>query len=468
MFDFIRRAWNAVTRPSEERASGLTLRDPALVELFGGRDTKSGAQVNERTALNLSVIHACVRVLAESTAMLPFHVLKKENHRARELYLKHPLAKLLRHAPNPEQSGYTFRETLGAHAALRGNALAYIQRDGAGRPIELWPIRPDRVLPMRVNGELVYMVFIPSVNSQGWSGDLDAWSFLQTFSPITLHSDVVFHLRGMSLDGVTGLSPVTLMREGIGLGMALEEHGARHFGNGSRPGGILTVPGKLSPEAKERLRHSWERVHLGLNNSQKTALLEDGVKWEKVSMSATDSQFLESKLFQVEDLARPFRVPLHMIGALKNASYASIEQQAIDFARYTLTPWCERWEAEIYRQLFTDSDREKYSVKLDLDHIQRGVIRERYTSYQMGRMGGWLSVNDIRRAEGLNEIGPDGDIYLQPTNMLPAGESLLPRQDAEIISDTGDGTSEVVAEAPDPEDPNPKPASASDAPKQQQ
>jgi HK97 family phage portal protein len=297
------------------------------------------------------------------------------------------------------------RETLVGHLALRGNAFAEIQRDQGGRAMALWPLRPDKVEVKRVNGQLRYIVDVPGEPV-----------------PQGLFANQVMHLRGLGYDGLIGYSPVAMARQAIGLALATEEFGARFFGNGAKPGGVLEHPGKLSKEAHDRLRKSWENRHQGLENAHRLAILEEGMKLHEVGIAPEEAQFLETRQFQTREIARMFRVPPHMLADLEGgASYASIEQMSLEFVIYTLTPWLVRLEQAIYRDLLTEAERRSYFARHLVAGLLRGDIKSRYEAYAQGRQNGWLSANDIRELEDMNPV-EGGDVYLVPLNMVPADQ----------------------------------------------
>jgi HK97 family phage portal protein len=287
---------------SEKRASpenpstDLANPDAWLTDTLAlGKQSRSGARINETTALYNTALSACVRLLAETVATLPLHVYRTDG-RTREVESEHPTARVLR-APNPEMDAVQFRETMMGHVLTWGNAYAEIERDGAGRPVRLWPLLPDRTKPQRTDrGTLYYTTAIGT----------------RTFE---LPAQNVFHLAGLGFDGIVGYSPVRMHREAIGLALATEEFGASWFGSGSRPSGVLTHPGVLNPEAKANLRTSWEAMHSGLGNANRVAVLEQGLTWTQIGIPPEDAQFLETRKFQVEEIARMYRVPLHLDSA---------------------------------------------------------------------------------------------------------------------------------------------------------
>ena len=350
--------------------------------------------------MQVAAVFACIRVLAESVASLPLIVYKRRPDGGKDRDPPHPLYRTLHDRPNRWQTGFEFREMLMGHAALRGNAYAAIKATGGQAVAELTPLHPDRVIPFRAPDGLIAYEHTP----------------LEGPRRILLQPEML-HIRGLSDDGICGLSPIKLHREAIGLALVTEEHGARLFANGAQLGGVLQHPGKLQPEAVERLKKSWEARYSGVGNAHRTAVLEEGMTWNKVGMTSEDAQFLESRHYQVTEIARIFRIPPHMIGDLSKATFSNIEHQALEFVVHTLRPWLVRWEQAILRDLFTEPDQETHFVEFLVDGLLRGDTQSRYNAYAVGRQWGWLSANDIRRLENLNPIEQGGDDYFQPLNM---------------------------------------------------
>lgn len=403
---------------------GIRPRDPALADLFGaGQTSGAGIVVTEDTALTLCPVYACVDVISSAIASLPLEIHKRLRPRGQELADRHPLWSILHDAPNPEMTSYTWRAMMQTHLLLRGNAFCYVVRNGSGRVAEIWPLRPDRVNITREGGELVYYV-----SSGGSLTDPSVPHY-------KLFSDEILHLKGLSGDGVLGYSPIRAAREAMGLALAAEQFGARHFGNGSRPGGVLIHPGALSEEASTRLKRSWEEAHRGISNSNRVAILEEGMKFEKIAVTPEDSQFLETRVFQLREIARLFRVPPHMIGDIENASYATVEQQSLDFVKHCLRPWLYNWEQELSRQILTQADRSAgYSPRHSLVDLLRGDTASRVSYYESGRQWGWLSIDEVRDHEGLNPL-PDGrgEGYLEPLNMKNVMDDEAPEPETEPI-----------------------------------
>lgn len=390
--------WQAITSPFSQRS-----RWSALESMLAGQmTTASGAEVTAETALAATGVYACVRIIAETIASLPLGVYRYKDERARELDRKHPLFKILHSRPNPAMTSFTFRETMIAHLVLRGNAYAKIKRNGGGDVIALWPLHPDYVTPVFVGETLQYRV---RENGQ------DAM----------YPASQILHLRGMGADGVQGYSVITLAREAVGLAMSCEESGARLFGNGSTPGGILVSPGKLSPDRKRDIAATWQAAYGGNANRYRVAVLDGGeLNWQPVGMPPEDAQFLQTRTFQLAEMARWFNIPLHKLQVLENASYATVEQQNIDFVVHCIRPWCERLEQELCSQLLSEKDQETHFAKHRIDGLLRGDLASRYTAYATARQWGWMSVNDILELEDRNPVGPEGDVYLSPMNMTPA------------------------------------------------
>lgn len=364
--------------------------------MFDGSASKTGIAITEESAMRLSAVFGAVRVISETIASLPWDV-KRDIDKSTETATAHPINKLI-HAPNGMMTDFNFREVCQAHLCLHGNAFIAIRRNEAGQPVKLIPVHPDRVEVKVYQDEKFYTI------DQG----------KETFDDTEM-----IHIVGLSFDGVVGKSVIEAARESIGLGLAADQFGGSFFGNGANVSAVLTHPGKLSDEAYKRLMASWQRRYSGLDNSHKTAILEEGMNLTKVSISPSESQFLETRKFGVEDIARFFRIPLAYLGSLENSSTrANIEEQGIQFQRNTILPWVKRWEAEFNRKLFPGDDN--YYIRMNMDGLLRGDISSRYSSYATARQWGWLSVNDIRYYEGMDPID-GGDVYLQPLNMIQAG-----------------------------------------------
>lgn len=378
--------------------------DSWLSQMLGGRiRTKTGVRVNEETALKLTAVFACVRVLAEGVATLPFPVyrrLERGKTKARQYYLYN----ILQYEPNPEMTSFTFRETMQAHLALWGNAYAEIEHDGGGKVKHLWPIPPNRIQRVKdERGRRRYRVTLAGGK------------------PVLLHKEQVLHIPGLSLNGIDGLSPIGYAREAIGLGLATEEFGANFFQNGANIGGIAEHPGTLTDGAAGRLKESLNEKYAGLGNSHRLMLLEEGMKYQNIGIPPNDAQFLETRKFQTREIARFYNVRPHMIGDLDNATFSNIEHQGIEHVVHTLTPWLTRWEQAVNIKLIGKNSRNTYFAEFVVDGLLRGDIQSRYAAYAVGRQWGWLSANDVLEKENENPL-PDGqgDLYMVPMNMVSA------------------------------------------------
>jgi HK97 family phage portal protein len=377
---------------------------------MGGKPSLSGVEVNEQTALNSTAVFACVRILSETVASLPAITYRRNGDGGKERATTHPLYSILHDEPNPRMTALVFFETLMAHLLTWGNAYCEIEYDGRGRVKALWPLLPSQTwLREADDGEIWYHTEIPRTKQQV---ALPAWR--------------VLHVPGLGFDGLSGYSVIRMNREAVGLTIATERYGAGFFGSGAKPGGVLEHPGSLSEPAQARLRESWNKMHSGLENAHRIAILEEGMKYSQIGLPPEDSQFLQTRQFQLTEVARMFRVPPHLLADLSKATFSNIEHQSIDFVVHTIRPWLVRWEQEIRRKLFSETDKKNYFVEFLVDGLLRGDIKSRYESYQIGRQNGWLNADDIRGLENLNPIeGGAGKIYMVNAAMVPieqAGE----------------------------------------------
>ncbi|MBT9176892.1 MAG: hypothetical protein DDT20_01217 [Firmicutes bacterium] len=344
-----------------------------------------------------------MRILAETVASLPLPVYRRVVGGGKERAQDHYLYPLLHDQPNPEMTSFEFRETTMGYLALWGNAYAEIERDNAGRVQALWLLRPDRMRVTRDTQGLRYEYSLPDGQS------------------VILRQQNVMHIRGLSGDGIIGYSPIRMAREAIGLALATEEYGARFFGQGSTPSGVLEYPGKLSEEAVKGLRRSWEDLHSGLSGAHRVAILQEGLKWSQVGIPPEDAQFLACREFQTTEIARIFRVPPYLLQDYSRATFSNVEHTAISFVVHTVRPWLVRWEQAFKRDLFSVAERETYFAEFLVDGLLRGDIDSRYRAYATARQWGWMSADDIRGLENQNPL-PDGQgkIYMVPLNMVPA------------------------------------------------
>ena len=369
--------------------------------LFGR--TTSGKPVNERTAMQATAVYACVRILAEAVASLPLHVYEYQDDGGKKLVHDHPLYYLLHDEPNPEMTSFVFRETLMSHLLIWGNAYAQIIRDGAGRVLGLYPLLPDKMEVQRDDRGNIYYVY---------SRNSDENPMFKEYGNIKLKAEDVLHIPGLGFDGLIGYSPIAMAKNAVGMTLACEEYGASFFANGANPGGVLEHPGVLKDPSK--VRESWNSVYRGVNNAHKIAVLEEGMKYQQIGIPPEEAQFLETRKFQINEIARLYRIPPHMVGDLDKSSFSNIEQQSLEFVKYTLDPWVIRWEQSLQRSLLLPGEKGKYFIKLNVDGLLRGDYQSRMNGYAVGRQNGWFSATDIREMENMNPI-PDeegGNLYL--------------------------------------------------------
>ena len=369
----------------------------------------SGKIVTERSAMQMTAVYSCVRILAEAIAGLPLHLYTYKEDGGKEKAIGHPLYLLLHDEPNPEMSSFVFRETLMTHLLLWGNAYAQIIRNGKGEVVALYPLMPNRMTVDRdSSGQLFYSYQMNNSDAPT----------MKTGSVILKSSDVL-HIPGLGFDGLVGYSPIAMAKNAIGLAIATEEYGAKFFANGATPGGLLEYPGTVKDP--DRVRESWNKGFSGSQNAGKVAILEEGMKYTPISIAPEQAQFLETRKFQINEIARIFRVPPHMVGDLEKSSFSNIEQQSLEFVKYTLDPWVVRWEQSLSRALFTPEEKKLYFFKFNVEGLLRGDYQSRMNGYATARQNGWMSANDIRELENLDRIPAEegGDLYLINGNMLP-------------------------------------------------
>ena len=396
--------------------------------MMGG--STSGKHVNERSAMQMTAVYACVRILSESIASLPVHLYQNETEGSKVRAVKHPLYRILHDEPNPEMTSFVFRETLMTHLLLWGNAYAQIIRNGKGEVIGLYPLMPNRMTVDRdVFGRICYCYQMQDSDAHtGKTGN------------VTLKPSDVLHIPGLGFDGLVGYSPIAMAKNAIGLSIATEEYGARFFANGATPGGILEFPGTV--KNPESIRESWNKGFSG-NNAHKVAILEEGMKYTPISISPEQAQFLETRKFQIDEIARIFRVPPHMVGDLEKSSFSNIEQQSLEFVKYTLEPWIIRWEQSLNRALLSETEKSDYFVKFNVDGLLRGDYQSRMNGYATGIQNGFLSPNDVRRLENWDLI-PDelgGNKYMCNGNMID-----IASVGNQYQTDNGDNNNEKVLE----------------------
>jgi len=368
---------------------------------FGG--TSSGKIVNEMSAMQMTAVYSCVRILSEAVACLPLSVYHYNDSGGKERALQHPLYRLLHDEPNPEMTSFAFRETLMSHLLLWGNAYAQVLRNARGEVIALYPLMPSKMTVDRdKNGRLFYMYQRGSEDNPAIGKD----------SLVYLSPSDVLHIPGLGFDGLIGYSPIAMAKNAIGLAIATEEYGAKFFANGAAPSGVLEHPSTIKDP--QRVRDSWNAAYQGSGNAHKIAVLEEGMKYTPIGISPEQAQFLETRKFQINEIARIFRVPPHMLADLEKSSFSNIEQQSLEFVKYTLDPWIVRWEQSMCRVLLSESEKPGYFIKFNLEGLLRGDYASRMSGYATARQNGWMSANDIRELENLDRISEEegGDLYL--------------------------------------------------------
>lgn len=386
-----------------------SLADPAAwaTTALGIQGTYSSVDVSEGSAMRLGAVAACHRIIAESVASLPlvfYERLSQGKRRATE----HPLYEVLHDQANPEMTAFTWREVAQHHLCGYGNAYSEIEYTGAGTVKALWPLLPDRTRPERKDGVKTYVTRVQEGTNQ---------------REVRLPASRVMHVPGLGFDGLKGYSYIATHKQMLGAAMAAEEFAARFFGSGMHLGVVLEHPGVVTAPAKERLRTEIEYLQGGLSNAHRVAIFEEGLKVNKIGVAPDDAQFLETRKFDVEQVARMYRVPLHMlqVGSEAGQSYASVEQKSLEFVQYTLRSWLVRWEQAIRAKLLSPAERDRYFAEHIVDGLLRGDYQSRMNGHAIRRQWGLASYNEIAEIENWNpDPTPYGDMRLVPLNMVPA------------------------------------------------
>lgn len=367
----------------------------------GGEATYSGVRVSTDGAMRTAAVWACVRVRSEDIGKLSLPLYRRLPDGGKERAVDHPYYALIRDQPNPRMTAFEFRQLLQAWVDLEGNGYALKEFDAAGIVIALWPVHPKYVAVLQTPDErdLFYKIQIPGRPE------------------LTVPGEALIHLRGLTLDGKIGLSPIAYHRQTIGMAIAAQKYGAAFFGNNAQPMGGLKVPSPLSKEAASALRESWKARHQG---KHELGIFDGGLEWVQTGMNNADAQYIEAMKFQNSDIWRIYRVPPHKVGDLEKATFSNIEQQSLEYVTDCLLSEMVRWEQTLRRDLLTDEEKKVYFFEFLSDVLLRGDMVSRYGAYAIARNWGVLSANDIRDRENMNRIA-NGDIYLQPLNMLEAG-----------------------------------------------
>jgi HK97 family phage portal protein len=386
------------------RVRNATMREPEWWrQSLGGRTSITGHNVTPESALAVTAVFGCVRVLAESVASLPMMVYRRLPDGGKEVATQHPLYRLLHDGPNRDQTAFEAGEFRMACLGLRGNSYSALTLNGRGDVVAIHPLRPQYMQMDRDSaGHLVFDYREPGAER-------------------VYTQDRIWFTRGFGTDGITGLSPIGVCREAIGYAMTLNEHGSRMFANGAKVPGVLEMESTLSDDAYKRLKDDFAAQHEGAGNAGRTLILEGGAKYTQIGMNAADAEFIASQKMQIAEIARIFRVPLHMLNELDKATFSNIEHQSLEFVTHTLRPWLVRIEQSANRDLFGPLEGGKYFVEFKLDALLRGDIKSRYEAYQVAVTNGWMNRNEVRQLENLNP--EDGlDEFLVPLNMSGANE----------------------------------------------
>lgn len=409
----------SAVRASASSMGGIATPEKDIINwITGGVESASGVIVDQETALHYSAFFGGVRVISEDLGGLPLFVYERLE-RGKRRATEHQLYGLLHDQPNDMMTSVQLRETLQGHALTWGDGVAYlVTHPRTGTIEEIWPLRPDRI-----------RIKVRRMGNGRFERFYDYFDEVNGIA-VRLRSDEVLHISGLGFNGVHGYSVVEHGRNSIGLGLATERYGSAFFGNGSRPGGVLSHPGEVPERARKRISADWENLHKGLDRAQRIAILEEGVTWQQIGIAPEDAQFLETRKLQVTEMARWLRLPPHKIGDLERATFANIEEQQLDYVTSALRIWLVRWEQAILTQLFAAEERRRFFAEHLVDGLLRGDTMKRYQAYAVGRNWGWLSADDVRELENQNPI-PEGrgEVYLVPLNMVPA-----PRpEDADVI-----------------------------------
>lgn len=402
--------------------------DPRLVEWFGGgRQTSSGIPVDEETSLTLAAVYAAVRILSTVAAYLPIDVYERKENGDRDVDREHAASLLLREEPNPEQTPFMFRAAMKSRTVLWGNSYAEIERTKGGEPLALWPIHPQRVKPSRTKNKAKTLFYeVASSTDEPGSGKA------------VIPAEDMIHLPNLPPggNGVVGKSTISYARDSIGLALGAERTGGAFYANGMKPSGILKHPETLSKEARDRLQESMQKKFGGSSNIGKLMILEEGMDFTSMTIPPEDAQFLQTREFQDEEVARWFGVPQHLIGMLKRATNNNIEHQSLEFIMFTLEPWLTMEAQEFKRKLLREAEKRDWYIEHNVDGLLKGDTEKRKNLYAAARQWGWLNINEIRRKENLNGIGEQGDIYLQPVNMVNADPDEQPDPAEQQPTDT--------------------------------
>lgn len=383
---------------SETNTSDVVNPSPWFTNIFGGVQSASGEKITANSALQVPTVYACVNILANSVAKLPFQTFKKTK-KGRERDSSHKVAKLLEDRPNPYQNPFRFKHLIETHRNLWGNAYINIAWGMDGRPEALWLLNPsltDPKVDLKTN-ELWFITTLPN-------GKV-------TRIP---KSDII-HLTALSTDGLKGKAPIEVARESIGSSQASQKFKGKFFANGTAAAGILKVPGQLNKDAKDKVRDEWETMYTGVNNAQRVAILDAGLEFQSIGMPLKDAQFIEGMKFDKAEIATIYNIPLHLVGELGRATHSNIEQQSLDFIQNALSPILIQYEQEFGYQCFSLPEQKKYYLKFNLTSLLRGDSQARAEFYKKMIEMGAYSINEVRSLEEQDSI-ENGDKHFVSLN----------------------------------------------------
>ena len=377
------------------------VRDSGQTFIFGV--SSAGEKVDEKSAMQIATVYACVRLLAETVATLPLHLYRyRKDGKGKEKAVDHPLYRILYILPNPEMTSVTFRETMMTHLLLWGNCYAQIVRDGKNGVLGLYPLLPELVEVDRDEQGRIYYVY------HAYTDDVPG----ETNKDIYFRRDEILHIPGLGFNGLVGFSPIAMMKNALGNEIAVEKYGSSFFRNGAQPSGVLEHPGVLKDPAK--IRENWTEIYGRAGNAHKVAVLEEGMSYKPISLPPEDSQFLSTRQFGVEEICRIFGVPPHMVQDLQRATYSNIEHQGIDFVVHSLMPWLVKFEQGIIKDVLAGGEQMEYFPVFNVDGLLRGDYASRMQGYATAINNGIVSINEVRRMEGFDPLpeSEGGDLHI--------------------------------------------------------
>lgn len=411
----------------EKRAARLSAYDTGKSWLssfwgWGGNTATSGVEVTSETAMRLPVVYACCKILSDSIASLPISMFRTDADGNAYEATERPEHALVAYDPSPCYTSFNWRSALQLHVGLRGNGYSHIIRDGRGIAKELRLLDPESTTPFIYDGKVYYETY-------GYAGEL-------AVKRQVLSSDDVFHIPALGTDGVIGRAPISVLRDIIGIGMATQDFAGHTFNNKAAIGGILSTDSQLTAEQLELNKRSWREQYSGMKNAGSTPVLMGGFKFQPITLSPEDAQFVATSKLTTQQICGAYRIPLHMVGDLDRATFSNIEHQSLEFVQNTLRPWVRNWEQELNRKLVPYSLRGTHYFRFNMDAILRGDIKTRFEAYTRGIQWGIFNRDEVRRMENLNAIpGGLGQEYLTPLNMQVLGEPAT--EPGNNISDPG-------------------------------